>query len=177
MVKVTKFDHHPVQIKKGLFVGNNELEVQALVYAPQTANLVAVTSTDDLVPWRLYNIYTLALAAGITVPEGAVGAVVDVAVNDSGSAANATHMKIATAGVIYASKTFYIYPGNVNDRVGTKQLPIFWTEGGDFTYGVEASGAAFDYTIKIVGWLMAGSGYTYPVMPSLDLGCALRVNQ
>jgi hypothetical protein len=177
MVKKTIYDHHPMQILRGLFLGDNENHATIFVSDPQTVNLVAVTSTDDLLPWRTYNIVTLAAAAGITIPTGAVGALVDVAVNDSGSSAGTHHMKFAEAGALYASKTWYVYPGTVDDSPGSKQIPIFWTEAGDFAYGVDASGANFDYTLKIVGWFMAGNLYTHPVIPSVELACTFRVNQ
>ena len=177
MVKKTIYEHHPVQFKKGLYLGDNEQLLTVLAIDPQTVNLVAVAGTDDRLPWRVYNINELAVAAGITIPTGAVGALIDVEVNDAGSAGAAAFMSFVEAGAIYASKTWSVYCGNVNDRVGTKQLPIMWTEGGDFAYRVNATGAVFDYTIRIVGWIMAGSDYTYPEIPSQNLACGFRVNQ
>jgi len=177
MVKKVIYDKHPVQITKGLYLGDNEQQAMAIAFDPQAVNLVAVASTNDRLPWYMYNINTLALAAGITIPTGAVGALVDVAVNDGGSAGADAFMSFATAGVIYASKTWIVYCGRVNDGVGSKQLPILWTEAGDFTYAVNATGAVFDYTIKIVGWIMAGENYTYPEIPSLELACGFRVTQ
>lgn len=178
MVKKTTYDHHPVEILRGLFIGGSETHITAVALELQTAVLVTVSSTDDLLPWRIYNINTLALAAGITVPASAVGALVDVAVNDSGAAAAIHWMRFSPAGILYDSRTSYVYVGGgVADRPGARIVPILWTEAGDFAYAVNASGANFDYVIKIVAWLMAGSAYTQPEIPSEELACGFRVNQ
>lgn len=178
MVKKTTYDHHPVEILKGFFIGGSETHITAIALALQTANLVGpLTDQDDQLPWGVWNINVLAAAAGITVPSGAVGAIIDVTVNDSGSAANPHHMKFAPAGVLYAASTIYVYCGRTNDEINTRLVPILWTEEGDFAYGRDASGTNFDYTIKIVAWLMAGSDYTPPEIPSQELACGFRVNQ
>lgn len=179
MVKKTTYDHHPVEFLRGLFIGGSETHITAVALELQTANLVAATSLNDLLPWRIYNINVLAALAGITVPVGAVGALVDVAVNDSGASAAIAWMRFSPAGILYDSRTSYVYcGGGVADRPGSRIIPILWTEAGDFAYAVEATGAAaFDYTIKIVAWLMAGSDYTPPVIPSQELACGFRVNQ
>ena len=178
VLKKTTYDHHPVEILQGLFIGGSETHITAVALELQTAVLVTVTNTDDLLPWRIYNINTLALAAGITVPAGAVGALVDVAVNDSGADAAIAWMRFSPAGILYDSRTSYVYAGGgVASRPGARIVPILWTEAGDFAYAVEATGAAFSYTIKIIAWLMAGSRYTQPEIPSQELACGFRVNQ
>lgn len=178
MVKKTTYDHHPVEIIRGLFIGGSETHITAIALELQTANLVAAAGLDDQLPWRIFNINVLALAAGITVPAGAVGALVDVTVNDNGADAAIAFMGFAPAGVLYASKTINVYcGGGVADRPGSRLVPILWTEAGDFAYNITATGAVFDYTIKIVAWLMAGSDYTQPEIPSQELACGFRVNQ
>lgn len=177
MVKKTTYDHHPVEILRGLFIGGSETHITAIALDLQTANLVAATGQDDQLPWGIFNINVLALAAGITVPVGAVGAIVDVAVNDANSDTAQQWMRFAPAGIIYAASTIYVYTPNVDDRINSRLVPILWTEAGDFAYAIDASGAVFDYTIKIVAWLMAGSTYTPPVIPSQELACGFRVNQ
>jgi hypothetical protein len=178
MVKKTTYDHHPVEILHGLFIGGSETHITAIALDLQTAALATVVDSDDVLPWSILNINTLALAAGITVPEGAVGALVDVEVHDSGASAAIHWMGFAPAGVLYASKTSNVYcGGGVADRPGSRLIPLLWTEAGDFAYNINASGANFDYTIKIVAWLMAGSRYTPPVIPSQELACGFRVNQ
>ncbi len=177
MVKKTTYDHHPVDIRKGLFIGGSETHITAVALEMQTAVLVAATGQNDQLPWGIFNINTLALAAGITVPTGAVGALVDVAVNDAASAGAQAFMAFAPAGILYAAKTMYVYTPNVNDRINSRTVPILWTEAGDFAYLINATGAVFDYTIKIIGWLMAGEDYTQPEIPSVDLSCGLSVTQ
>lgn len=177
MVKKTTYDHHPVEFIRGLFIGGSETHITAVALELQTANLVAAAGVDDQLPWRIFNINTLALTAGITVPAGAVGALVDVAVNDENSDTAQQWMRFAPAGIIYAAKTIYVYTPNVDDRINSRIVPILWTEAGDFAYAIDASGAVFDYTIKIIAWLMAGSDYTQPEIPSQELACGFRVNQ
>jgi len=160
-MKTHKFTKHPLEAQKGLMVGT-EQEYGGLVQLDlRTAAILTLASTDDL-SWRL-----LSLAA-TSPPKDAIAAILDVAVNDSGSAANVTYMAFATPGIIYAGKTAYVYPGDVNDRVGSRIVIVGLNDVDQIAYMIEASGAAFDYSIKLIGWILDPS-ITRPSMPSEDL--------
>jgi len=176
MVKETKYDHHPVRIIKGLSLGTEYKPGQIVYLDFKTAALTTVASTND-VSWSLLDIEGL-LPSGATRPVNAVAAILDIAVNDGGSAGQECYMAVATPGIIYAGKTQYIYCGDVNDRVGSRTVIVEITGPGDgkFAYMIVASGAVFDYTIKLVGWVIGGTLTSYVTLPYADLKCKFHVN-
>uniref|UniRef100_A0A6M3M527 Uncharacterized protein n=1 Tax=viral metagenome TaxID=1070528 RepID=A0A6M3M527_9ZZZZ len=176
MVKETEYDHHPVRIVKGLSVGAEYMPGQIVYLDFQTAALTSVASSND-VPWSTLDIEGL-LPSGTTRPAAAVAAILDIAVNDAGSAGAAAYMMVATPGIIYAGKTQYIYCGNVNDRVGSRIVIVEITGPGDgkFAYSIVATGAVFDYVIKLIGWVLGGELTSYVTLPYEDLTCKFHVS-
>jgi hypothetical protein len=176
MVKETEYDHHPVRIVKGLSVGAEYMPGQIVYLHPQTAALTSVAGSND-VGWSTLDIEGL-LASGVTRPAAAIAAILDIAVNDAGSAGAAAYMMVATPGIIYAGKTQYIYCGNVNDRVGSRIVIVEITGPGDakFAYSIVATGAVFDYVIKLIGWVLGGELTSYVTLPYEDLTCKFHVS-
>jgi len=174
MVKETEYDHHAVRIVKGLSLGSEYLPGQIVHLNFQTAAIKTVTSTDDL-SWRTLDIDDL-LPSGVTRPVNAIAAILDIAVNDAASAAAAQYMAVATPGIILAGKTQYIYCGNVNDRVNSRIVIVEITGDGKFAYMIVASGAVFDYTIKLIGWIIGGELNTPVTLPSKDLKATFLVS-
>lgn len=175
MVKETKFGQHPVRIVKGLSLGSEYMPGQIVYLNFQTAAIKTVANTND-VKWSTLDIDDL-LPTGVTRPVNAIAAILDVWVRDAASAANATYMALATPGIIVAGKTQYIYPGNVNDRPTSRTVIVEITGDGKFAYMIEASGAAFDYTIKLIGWVIGGELSTHVTLPSEELKGVFQVNQ
>jgi len=176
MVKETEYDHHPVRIIRGLSLGAEYMPGQIVYLHPQTAAIKSVTGSDD-VTWSLFDLEGN-LASGVTRPVAAVAAILDIAVNDGGSAGAQCYMAVATPGIIYAGKTQYIYCGNVNDRIGSRIVIVEITGPGDgkFAYKIDASGAAFDYVIKLIGWVLGGELTSYVTLPYADLTCKFHVS-
>lgn len=170
MVKETKFDHHPVRVVKDLFLGEEQEHVSPIQLDKLAAALTSLASAGD-VYWTLMDIGALAVAAGITVPKNAIAVILDVAVNDAASTANATYMAFATPGNLgSAGKIAYVYPGNVNDRVGSRLVIVELNDDDKIAYRIEASGGgAFDYVIKLMGWVMGGTNQSKVSMPYGDL--------
>jgi hypothetical protein len=178
MVKETKFDHHPVRAVKDLFIGSQQEHVSPIQLDKVAAALTSGSGVGD-VKWSLLDIGALAVTAGVTVPKDAIGVVLDVAVNDAASAANATYMGLATPGNLgSAGKISYVYPGDVNDRVGSRLVVVELNDDDKIAYMVEASGGgAFDYVIKLIGWIMGGTNLSKASMPSASLKAIFVVNQ
>ena len=174
MVKETEYKNHPVRIVKGLSLGNEYVPGQIVYLNFQTAAIKEVANTDDVL-WSTLDIDGL-LPSGVTRPANAIAAILDIAVNDGGSAANATYMAVATPGIIVAGKTQYIYPGNVNDRVGSRTVIVEITGDGKFAYRIEASGSAFDYVIKLIGWVIGGTLASHVTLPYEDLKATFNVS-
>jgi len=174
MVKETKYDKAPVRIVKALSLGSAYLPGQIVYLNFQAAAIKTVANTDD-VSWSTLDIDAL-LPSGVTRPVNAIAAILDIAVNDSASAAAAQYMAVATPGIIYAGKTQYIYCGNVNDRVGARTVIVEITGDGKFAYMIVASGAAFDYVIKLVGWVIGGTLTSHVTLPSLNLKGVFHVS-
>jgi len=159
-VKTHKFTKHPLEAQKGLMVGT-EQEYGGLVQLDlQSAAILSDTGLDD-VSWNLLSL------AGYA-PKEAAAAILDVAVNDAGSAGQDCYMAFATPGIIQAGKTQYVYALAVNDRIGSRLVIVELGDDDKFAYMIEASGAVFDYYIKLVGWILDPS-VTKPSMPSEDL--------
>jgi len=174
MVKETKYDHHPVRIEKGLFLGSEQLDLAGIYYTQHSAVLASVASSDDL-KWAL-----LDLAAVVTVPDNAVAAILDVAVNDEGSAGAAAYAYFSSnvgGQLDLDSRLTYVYCGNVNDRVGSKTIIATLTEDDKVAFCVVATGAVFDYKIKLIGYLIAGTRSSKVVLPSASLQAQFVVNQ
>ncbi len=174
MVKETRFDHHAVRVVKGLSLGTEYMPGQIIYLDTQTSALEEVTSDD--VSWTLKDIDGI-LPSGATRPTNAVAAILDVAVNDSGSAGEECYLAIATPGIIVAGKTQYIYCGDVNDRIGTRTVIVEISSDGKFAYMINATGNNFDRVIKLIGWVIAGTLTTPITLPNEELFARFSVNQ
>lgn len=107
-------------------------------------------------------------------PAAAVAAILDVAARDN--AGSDEYLSLATPGVIIASKTQIVYCGDVANRWQSRLVIAEMSDDYRIAIKVDASGAVFDYTIKIIGWLLDPSR-TRPSMPSEDLKATFVVNQ
>ena len=172
MVKETKFRHHPFRITKGFSLGAEYMPGTIIVLDLQTA---AVTGSFSDTAWSSLDLPGLFTSAD--KPIDAVAAILDVAVNDSGSAGAATYLALATPGIIVAGKTSYVYPGDVNDRPQSRLVIVEVTEDGKIAYKAEASGNnTLDYSIKLIGWLVGGSLVSPISLPYEDLKAKASIN-
>lgn len=167
MVKVTRYEHHPVQIVKGLALGS-EQEFGGIVQLDlQTSNIASVDSSDDT-PW-------FHLDLGAYAPKHARAAILDVAVRDNGAAAGNAYMEVGNPGIIYASETQIIYSGDVN-AFNSRIVFAVLNDDDKVNLKITATGAVFDYRVKLIGWVI--DPYVAKVTPPYkDLKATLVVNQ
>lgn len=158
-----------MHIYQGLMLGEEE-EYGGIVQGDARDAAILTASSQNDTSWA-----TLSLAAALP-PAAAVAAVLDVQVNDSGSAGEDCHMRIAKAGIIIAGRTHYIPCGYINDMIGSKIVIVELTEDFQIAYMIQASGAAFDYNINLIGWILDPS-VTRDAVPSEDLKAIFVVNQ
>lgn len=171
MVKKTKFDHHPVMVTKGFMLGDEEY-YGGIVGLETEKTLVALTASIGTTTWSL-----LSLAALANKPKHAIAAILNVEVNDDGSAAAARYMQIAKPGVILAAKTGMCHCPHLNDMVAGHLVIVELSEDWQFAYAATASGAGqLDYNIKLLGWIIDPSK-TRPAFPGEDLKAIFVVNQ
>lgn len=171
MVKKHKFRHHPMIVEKELMLGEiaEEEHVSPIQLEKLSAALTSAASVDDI-KWTLMDIGALAVAAAITVPRNAVAAVLEVEVNDGGSAGAACYMSFCTPGNLGdTGKISNVYCGNVNDRKNSRIVIVELNDDDKIAYTIVASGAVFDYVIKLNGWLIAGTNQSKASMPYADL--------
>lgn len=172
MVKETKYAHHPVRILKGLSLGQEYMPGTVIVLDLLSAAKTGSLSDTDWTVWDVDSLFT-----GEDRPKDAVAAIIDVAVNDSGSAGTACYLALAAPGIIVAGKTFYCYPGDVNDRVQSRLVIIPISSDGKFAVSAEASGGStLDYSLKLIGWLVGGSLVTATAFPYEDLKAIGTIN-
>lgn len=165
MVKEHTFKKHPMRITKGLSLGQEYMPGTVIVLDLLSAAKTGSLSDTIWTVWDVDNLFT-----GEDRPKDAVAAIMDVAVNDSGSAGTATYLALAAPGIIVAGKTFYCYPGNVNDRVASRLVIVPISSDGKFAVSAEASGGStLDYNLKLIGWLVGGSLVSATAFPYKDL--------
>ena len=172
MVKETKFDHQIVRIVKGLALGTEQEFGGIIMLDFQTANIATVVSSDSTV-WTLLDL-------GAYAPAAARAAILDVAARDAAGAAGDYYFSVgnpcAAGAPITAAKTSIVYCGDVNDRWNSRIIVAVMNDDFKVPIRVAASGAVFDYTIKLLGWIM--DPYTARITPpSEDLSCTLYVQQ
>lgn len=170
MVKETRFRHHPVRIEESLFLGVEELDLTGYYEDLQTAVLATASGVDDTVFWE-----ELVLGTLVTIPTDAIAAILDVQVNDSGSAAQECFMGFCPTGAIWAGRAQYVYCGDVNDRIGSRIVIVGLSTDESIHYHITASGANFDYTIKLLGWLIGGTDISRFDPVAEDLFCRFRI--
>lgn len=170
MVKETRFRHHPVRIEKSLYLGSEQLDIVGYHADLQDAVLVPGSGVDDA-PWT-----ELTLSDLVTVPENAVAVVLDVEVNDIGSAANLCYMGFCPTHAIIAGRVSYVYCANVNDRKFSRVVIVEISTRDSIVYTIAASGAFFDYNIRLLGWLIGGTDLSKITPPAEDLLCKVDIN-
>ncbi len=170
MVKETKFRHHPVRIEQGLFLGTEQLDLVAFRSDLQDAVIASDAGVDDA-QWT-----ELTLSDLVTVPEDAVAVVLDVEVNDNGSAGQDCYMGFCPTHAIIAGRISNVYAGNVADRKGSRVVIVELSTRDSVVYNIVASGAVFDYSIKLLGWLIGGTRLSKITPPAVDLLCIVDIN-
>jgi len=173
MVKETKFDHQIVRIVKGLALGTEQEFGGIIMLDFQTSNIATVTSADTSISW-------FPLDLGAYAPLHARAAILDIAVRDGVGSGGSYYLSVGNpCGVgdpIVASKTQLIYAGDVNDRWKSRIVVAGLNDDDKVNLRVTASGGVFDYTIKLIGWVL--DPYTAKVTPpNEDLKATLVVNQ
>lgn len=167
MVKETKYDHHPMRIVKGLALGV-EQEFGGIVQLDmQSANVGSGTNVDTT-QW-------FHLDLGAYAPKNARAAILDIAVRDASGAGTEAYMEVGYPGIILSTKTQIVYAGDVNDRYGSRLVIATLNDDDKINLKITASGAAFDYTIKLIGWVL--DPYVAKVTPPyVDLKGILNVS-
>ena len=181
MVKRTRFRRHPVHNYGGLMLGSEQEYGGIVQLDTRDAAILTAAGVNDI-SWSL-----LSLAAALP-PAAAVAAILDVEVNDASSSTEDTHMRIARPGIIIDGRTHYIHCGHINDQIGSKIVIVEMSDDCKIAYLVQASGAQFDYDIKLIGWILHAEtidpkvvGWVPSVrripMPSENLKAIFVVNQ
>ena len=166
MVKETKFGNFPVRVTKGLALGTEEEFGSIIQLDFKTANIATVVSSNTT-QWK-----TLDLSA--YAPVNARTAVLDVAVRDAAGGAGEDYLSFGYPGFIESTKTQIVYDGDVNDRWQSRLVLAILNELDQINLKVTASGAVFDYTIKLIGWLI--DPYVAKVaLPYVDLKAIFSV--
>lgn len=172
MVKETKFRHHPVRIENGLYMGSQQLDILGVELAFLDAALTSDSSSNTTI-WTPMDINALVVAAGATVPVNAIAVILDVEVNDSGAAGDYymefTSVEHSGGAGQQAGKTQTVYVGQVGDRKGARIIIIELSEDLNILTKITASGAAFDYSINLIGWLIGGTRVARVTWPSVEL--------
>ena len=168
MPKETVYGHHPVRVVKGLALGVESEYGGIIQLDMQTSNIATVTSTNTT-GW-------FHLDLGAYAPTNARAALLDIAVRDAAGAATDAYLEVGAAGIIYSAKTQIIYCGDVNDRWQSRIVIGELNDDDKVNLKVTASGAVFDYTIKLIGWVL--DPYVAKVTPpSEDLKVTFYVQQ
>jgi hypothetical protein len=176
MVKTTKFDHHPVEIHKGLMTGEQDFAGQTMLEI-----IDALLASGSLTAgWGQFNLVELCNTAGIDIPEGAAAVIVDVKVRDDGSTAAEIILTFGYGGLIDATnfpgRSLPVYCGDVNDRWDGQICILPFDEDGVIdTLNNASGGNTLDYQIRLIGWLILGTDYTLPTSPQEDLACGFIV--
>ena len=170
MVKETKFRHHPVRIEKSLYLGTQQLDILGFYADLQDAALASATGVDDIA-WTELTLNNL-----VTVPADAIAAILDVEVNDFNPVGQDCYMGFCPTPAIIAGRISYVYTGNVADRKGSRLVIVELSTNESIMMMVEASGAVFDYTVKLIGWLIGGTDMSRITPPAVDLPCKVFIN-
>jgi len=174
MVKETEYDHHPMRVIKGLSLGS-EYAPGAIIVLDFLSAAYTASLSDTPQIWTTWDVDTL--FTGETRPVNAIAVILDVEVNDAGSAGTATYLAIATPGVIVDGKTQYCRPGNVDDRKASRLVIVEITGDGKFAVKAEASGSStLDVRLKLIGWVVAGTLTSHVTLPSATLKGIFTVN-
>lgn len=169
MVKRHRFRHHPLHIYQGLMLGEEE-EYGGIAQGDLRTTITATETVLSTTGWTTLDL------AGLNPPAAAVAAILDVAVNDADGDAADYYLQLATPGIIYASKTQIVYAGDVDGRWQSRLVIVEISDDGQIAIKVDASVGGFNYTIKLIGWILDPS-VTRPSMPSEDLKATFFVNQ
>lgn len=177
MVKITQFKNHPVLIEKGLYTVGGEV-AGAVALENVTAAIKSASISDGAFTLQLK---ALCVSAGITVPTYATGVILDVAVRDSGAGGEDDFLVLGYDGNLdyanYPGKVVGVHAAPVNDRWGEKLVILPLNESSLIdVLGVASGGSTLDYVIKLVGWVIGGSAYTYPTRTEANLKVKLVVN-
>jgi len=161
MVKVTEFKNHPVQFTKGIYTIGGEASA-VIAAAEQISTALTSGSASDSV--GNLKLKTLCTSAGITIPDAAVGVILDVTVNDSGAVGEDDVMSFSVVPGLVDPTNF---PGcfqevhclPANDRKVSRLIMVPMDESCMIYYKIAASGGStFDYDIRLFGWLLAFNG-------------------
>jgi hypothetical protein len=168
MVKETKYDHHPVRIVKGLALGI-EQEYGGIIQLDLQSTAIATVTSSNSTGWQHVDL-------GAYAPANARAAILDVAARDAAGAATDAYLEIGYPGIILSTKTQIVYCGDVNDRWQSRIVYAVLNDDDKINVKVTASGAVFDYTMKLIGWVL--DPYVAKVTPpSEELKATLVVNQ
>jgi hypothetical protein len=169
-VKRHRFRRHPVHAYEGLMLGEEEEYGGIIQLDLRTTNIATVVSTDST-GW------TLLALSGLNPPAAARAAILDAAARDQAGAATDAYLTLAKPGELgVVSREEIIYCGDVNDRWQSRIVVVEMSDDFKIALRVIASGAVFDYTIKLIGWVLDPS-VTRDAMPSEELFCKFAVNQ
>jgi len=172
MVKETKYAHHPVRVVKGLSLGTEYMPGTVIVLDFLSAAKTGSLSDTAWSTWDVDSLFT-----GEDRPVNAVAVILDVEVNDSGSAGADTYLALATPGIIVDGKTQYLRAGDVDDRKAERLMIVEITGDGKIAVKAEASGAnTLDYRLKLIGWLVAGTLTSHVTLPSVTLKAKFSVS-
>ena len=169
MVKETRFRHHPVRIENSLYLGSEQLDIVGYHADLQDAVLDSDAGLDDAL-WT-----EMTLSDKVTVPDDAVAVILDVEVNDFDPTAQDCYMAFCPTFAIITGKVSYVYTGNVADRKGSRIVIVELSTNDSICYSIEASGAVFDYSIRLLGWLIGGTDMSKITPPAVDLFCKFHI--
>lgn len=179
MTKQTIYDKHEVRIKKGLALGAELIPGMILVPDFQVSAIKSGSGGTGLSAdnWTTWDIKDLAEAIAANMPQDAYAVVLDVTVNDSGSAGADASLGFAAPGIIKDGKAEYAYCGGTNDRKNARTVIVPISKDGKVAVKSGATGGnTLDYSVKLVGWLVGGTDTAAVELPYVDLKGVLTVN-
>lgn len=173
MVKETKFRHQPVRIENGLYVGSQQLDILGYRADLKSALIADDTGVNDTIWTEL----PLSGITGVTVPTNAIAVILDVEVSDDGSSGGtACYMAFCTTGSFVetpeeSGKVSFVYCANVNARKFSRVVIVELSTNDSIHYTINASGDAFNYNIRLLGWLIGGTRVSKVTPVAEDLYC------
>lgn len=180
MTKQTIFDKHELRIKKGLALGAELIPGAILVYNELATAIKSGSGGTGLSAdnWTTWDIKDLAEAVtGGNMPQDAIAALVDVEINDSGGAGADATLSFAEPGIIKDGKTIVCHAGSVNDRKASRMVLAPLSKDGKTAVKSGATGGnTLDYSVKLIGWLVAGTDTEAVELPYVDLKGVLTVD-
>lgn len=130
--------------------------------------------------WGTLLLEELVYTAGIDIPEGAAGIVLDVEIQDV--ADGEYSLTFGYGGIVdvtnYPGRSFTIFTRPGIDEWIAKQFILPLTDDYIIDYLAAASaGTTLDYTLRLIGWIILGTDYEKPTSPQEDLPCGFTVQQ